>query len=1101
MNFCIAYPVDGGTPEDSHIVLVRTYRGQEHICQGGGRSGLRSNSGAAFIWERVASSFQQKYALEFSPLPLSNPHIKPENLSDCGDSDALACALAVGLRSSQKEEYLDPTKYPLILASCSFQLTNKKQGLRGLKLEAVTDEKNLKSSLRSLQNKWACACNNKAKALILHNDDAYLLADFINVPVFPVSSSSLTQILSKDSPLPVLLSCQKKDMSLVANNLDIDGSIFQDSSSSHSEKFPPEPFRFLSPFTKKEESIFFGREQEIHKLANTLLDRDSASVFLLFGQSGVGKSSFLFAGLIPYLERQLCQVVYFSGQNSFESSLENLPPKKEGFWIKFSSLWNNSSSPEEIKNSWLEKEEELEQPLIVIMDQWEEVLAESSQFSKDWGMFCQTLECIFGDYDTKPQGRLILSFRKEWLSLVENSLSNLRPFPGNFFLRPLSREGIIQIIEGLDKNEELRNHYSFFWEPGLSEIMADGFLTDHESPLAPFLQILLSLMWEESDTQKRKVYFTLDLYHKVIRQGIFAKYVKQHIENLAVDRETAINSGLILDILDFHIFLNRAQERSLEELEKQYSHLPPGLLKDILTTLKNSYLLCDSSPERGKRAQFIRLAHDSLAPIIHEEVKKSHRIGQRSRRILESQIVSWRDNHHDLLSNFDLETIEQGRPAMRALSQEEEELVSSSHKMGGISSLIATVQSNSDNQAKLKALSAMRLYPERHEVIIPAMIKLMEKAHEDDQVKRIAVEIIGEMAKEAGVTIPILVDLVKAGENYLFEAMNALIRMEEISRPALQVLCQSSRESIRLNVVRGFSLVKIEGCLPFLLKMIEKESSGKVKKEAYKALGVTLGFQFHEEKKITSNNVEYCLGHYVHEQTGMEFVFFPSGSFMMGSDERDNLASENERPRHFVSLSPFFISRYLVTQKIWEDVMGNNPSYFKNEHKPVETVTWHDCQEFCQKTKLQLPSEEQWEYACRGGTTSRFYWGPNWDRSKINSASYWAKEDLVTHTQWKEFGFLEKWKELKGETSLVGNFSVNPFGLYDMLGNVWEWCEDNWSPSYEKGKNAPTGNGLERACRGGCAWYAAQDCRCASRVGDSADNCDCYLGFRVVKNI
>ncbi len=154
---------------------------------------------------------------------------------------------------------------------------------------------------------------------------------------------------------------------------------------------------------------------------------------------------------------------------------------------------------------------------------------------------------------------------------------------------------------------------------------------------------------------------------------------------------------------------------------------------------------------------------------------------------------------------------------------------------------------------------------------------------------------------------------------------------------------------------------------------------------------------------------------------GTKLKLIPAGTFMMGSNEKDY-----EKPIHQVTITkPFYLGVYQVTQKEWQAVMGNNPSKFKGRNRPVEQVSWDDCQEFCRKLSqkegvtYRLPTEAEWEYACRAGTKKRYYWG-----NDFNGDYAWWHDNSG------------------GQTHDVGTRKPNAWGLHDMIGNVWEWCND-----------------------------------------------------------
>jgi len=213
----------------------------------------------------------------------------------------------------------------------------------------------------------------------------------------------------------------------------------------------------------------------------------------------------------------------------------------------------------------------------------------------------------------------------------------------------------------------------------------------------------------------------------------------------------------------------------------------------------------------------------------------------------------------------------------------------------------------------------------------------------------------------------------------------------------------------------------------------------------------------------------------------LEMVYIPGGTFLMGSPASELERQASESPQHQVKIEPFFLSKYLITQAQWEAVMGNNPSHFKDPKRPVEWVTWDDTVAFCQKLSqqtgrtYQLPSEAQWEYACRAGTTTPFYFG---ETISMGVANY--------DGEGKSYGAGPKGMK-RGQTTDVGSFPPNTFGLYDMLGNTWEWCADPWHGSYQgapgEGQIWEKGGEKNRFVLRGGSWYNDPCwCRCASRI-------------------
>jgi len=247
---------------------------------------------------------------------------------------------------------------------------------------------------------------------------------------------------------------------------------------------------------------------------------------------------------------------------------------------------------------------------------------------------------------------------------------------------------------------------------------------------------------------------------------------------------------------------------------------------------------------------------------------------------------------------------------------------------------------------------------------------------------------------------------------------------------------------------------------------------------------------------------------------GLEMVGLPGGTFLMGSPKSDPDDFKDEFPQHEVTVSSFAIGKYPVTQAQWQAVMGNNPSYFNSPQNPVERVSWDDCQDFCRELskltgkKYRLPSEAEWEYACRSGTTTRYSFGD--DAAQLGDYAWFADnsgDSILNSTEiWKNDrkNYSLRLEKNNNRTHPVGQKKPNLWGLYDVHGNVWEWCEDDWHGNYQ---GAPTdgrawnnnhSQTAYRVCRGG-SWYDTPAyCRSANRYCHYRDSGDNYYGFRLV---
>ena len=237
---------------------------------------------------------------------------------------------------------------------------------------------------------------------------------------------------------------------------------------------------------------------------------------------------------------------------------------------------------------------------------------------------------------------------------------------------------------------------------------------------------------------------------------------------------------------------------------------------------------------------------------------------------------------------------------------------------------------------------------------------------------------------------------------------------------------------------------------------------------------------------------------------GLDMVYIPGGKFMMGAPKGEG--NKYEKPQHEVKVQPFFISKFQITQAQWRVIASRQdlrvernleaePSRFKGDDLPVGKISWDDAQEFDRRLskqtgkKYRLPSEAEWEYACRAGTTTQFHFGETISREVVNC---------------KRNSAIALMGLFVGETREVGSFKAsNAFGLYDMHGNVWEWCEDDDHDSY---KGAPLdgsawlsgANNISKIIRGGAWNNNPYNCRSACRNNSTRGNRSYDIGFRVV---
>ena len=257
-------------------------------------------------------------------------------------------------------------------------------------------------------------------------------------------------------------------------------------------------------------------------------------------------------------------------------------------------------------------------------------------------------------------------------------------------------------------------------------------------------------------------------------------------------------------------------------------------------------------------------------------------------------------------------------------------------------------------------------------------------------------------------------------------------------------------------------------------------------------------------KELAKKYVKGLIKNTPFKEFNLDLVEITGGVFLMGSPEEEEGCYSEEKPQHEVTIKPFLMGKYPVTQAQWKAVaaltkvdrdLEADPFRFKGDSLPVENVSWNEAVEFCKRLSVhsgreyRLPSEAEWEYACRAGTTTPFHFGET------------LTSELANYRATDTYGSGPK-GEYRKKTTEVGSFPANVFGLYDMHGNVYEWCQDHWHVNYAAAPPDGSawvegGNSGRRVLRGG-SWYDnPSNCRSAYRDGYTPDYRDNIFGFRV----
>jgi len=457
---------------------------------------------------------------------------------------------------------------------------------------------------------------------------------------------------------------------------------------------PETPYRGLQRFTRDESAVFFGRGRAIREIYNLVMDPGTRPVILYYGPTGVGKSSVLDAGLVPRLEHS--QEVRYLRRDPDQGLLGTLrcglAPGDQGT-VPGPSL--------DLARLWLDRERP-DRPLVVILDQAEEAFTrprvaapagDDEALKTSWidpdaelAELLAALRATFAGPDParRPRGKLIVSFRNEWLDRFEQAFNAVKlgwePMP----LKPLEPAGIIEAIEGPSLDPTLKRRYQLTVADGLAPTIAKDLVIDAGSALAPTLQVLLTNMWKSAGGKGGR--FDQALYRRLRDEGYLLRDVlEEGLKAVRQWHEDVESSGLALDVLVHHVTeFDTAAQRTRAELAARYPHRAE-VLPGLLDKLKDGYLLIEADARSERSAPPVpatRLAHDTLAPLVNARSRSSIAPGQRARRLLENRAHEWHGGKTGhILDAVDLEAVETGKSGMRAWTLDEARLVEASRRV------------------------------------------------------------------------------------------------------------------------------------------------------------------------------------------------------------------------------------------------------------------------------------------------------------------------------------------------------------------------------------------------------------------------------------
>ena len=452
------------------------------------------------------------------------------------------------------------------------------------------------------------------------------------------------------------------------------------------EKYPlpNEPFQFLKRYQRKDAGVFFGRGRYIRSLYNRVTSELNAPVLCLYGQSGVGKSSLLEAGLLPRLEEDyIVKLIRRDDDTSIVNKLSQAFQLEENL---------------ELAEEWRNLESLSKKPVIIVVDQFERLWTKPIDGHKDeLPLFLKAIQHVFNPLEENPKGKLILSYRKEFDPEIEQALTKYQVFKEKEYVDKFSETDIVEVVKGIASTPQLADKYGVTIDSNLPQIIANNLLKDSDAPISPVLQIILTKLWDKQRVRDHKA-FTVNDYNELQSKGILLDefFDQQMLQIKTLEQEIGKpveSSGLALDVL--HAHTNKkypiAETISLDYLRGQYEH-QHEIINELVTKFEDLYLLHpikktrrSAWPDEEKQSQEIApekastLSHDTLAPIVKDRMRQSERPGQKAYHILAAKMAVY-NPQTTLLLEDELALVEEGENGMRIWTAKEKKLIAKSRQ-------------------------------------------------------------------------------------------------------------------------------------------------------------------------------------------------------------------------------------------------------------------------------------------------------------------------------------------------------------------------------------------------------------------------------------